>query len=225
MKNWWHVRCVHFMTKLLIYKQLWLSYSKLSMLIFATFQFFMFWFNTNFVKWKFQFRNSLFDLKWKNESKKISFISQIWLSIEKEKTKKKKQKKNLFWFKISFKKQNSKFDFKSKNEFRKVLSFFNFGYEIEKWKIFKIHFVFKSKNELYFRYMDFWCFLSQLQHRNENENFISNLSKKRNGTFGTRIHWLHPSASVYENVHFIFAQFSITSKKWKLILGNVQFNF
>ena len=42
IKNWWHVRCLHFMSKLLIYKQLRLSYSKLSVLIFATFQFFMF---------------------------------------------------------------------------------------------------------------------------------------------------------------------------------------
>ena len=137
MKNWWHVRCVHFMSKLLIYKQLRLSYSKLSMLIFATFQFFMFWFKTDFIKRKFQFRNSLFDLKWKNEFQKISFIFQIWL--------KHWRRKNvffftLFWFKTNFKKQNSKFsnsffDFKSKNKFQKVLSFLNFAYETEKWKM------------------------------------------------------------------------------------------
>ena len=52
---------------------------------------------------------------------------------------KKKLFLNLFWLKINFKKQklkfwNSFFDFKSKNGFQKVLSFFNFGYEIEKWK-------------------------------------------------------------------------------------------
>ena len=135
MTNWWHVRCVHFMSKLLIYKQLRLSYSKLSVLIFATFQFFMFWFKTDFVKWKFQFRNSLFDLKWKNESQKISFIPQIWL-----KHSKRKNEKNsiLIWNqfqKTKIKILNSLFDFKSKNEFQKVLSFFNFGYEIEKWKM------------------------------------------------------------------------------------------
>ena len=45
----------------------------------------------------------------------------------------------------------------------------------------------KSKNHL------FWCFLSQLQYRNENQNYISNFifqfikKKKRNGTLGTRI--------------------------------------
>ena len=92
MQNWCHLRCVHFMSKLLVYKQLRLSYSKLSVLIFATFQFFMFWFKTDFVKWKFQFRNSLFDLKWKNESQKISFISQIWLTHWKRKNEKK-----IFW--------------------------------------------------------------------------------------------------------------------------------
>ena len=51
-----------------------------------------------------------------------------------------------------------------------------------------IHFVFKSKNELYFRYTDF---LSQLQYKNEDQNFISNFRfqfiKKQNGTLGTRI--------------------------------------
>ena len=131
MKNWWHVRCVHFMSKLLIYKQLRLSYSKLSMLIFATFQFFMFWFKTNFVKWKFRFRNSLFRLKWKNESQKISFISQIWL-----KHWKRKNKKMIFFDSHQKSKfSNSLFDFKSKNEFQKVLSFFNFAYETEKWKM------------------------------------------------------------------------------------------
>ena len=44
----------------------------------------------------------------------------------------------------------------------------------------------KSKNHL------FWCFLSQLQYRNENQNLISNfifqfIKKTRNGTLGTRI--------------------------------------
>ena len=57
--------------------------------------------------------------------------------------------------------------------------------------MFNIHFVFKSKKELYFRYTDFWCFLSQLQYKNENQNFISNFTfqfiKKQNGTLGIRI--------------------------------------
>ena len=47
---------------------------------------------------------------------------------------------NLFWFKTDFKKQKSKFsnsffDLKSKNKFQKILSFFNFCFEIEKWKM------------------------------------------------------------------------------------------
>ena len=32
-------------------------------------------------------------------------------------------------------------------------------------------------------------------------------------------------SSVYKNVHIGFVIFAIISKKWKLILGNVQFNF
>ena len=131
MKNWWHVRCVNFMSKLLIYKQLRLSYSKLSVLIFAIFQFFMFWLQTGFVKWKSEFRNSLFDLKWKIEFQKIYFIFQIWLKHWKRKNEKKYSFLTLFWFKINFKKQISKF----------LNSFF----------------VFKSKNELYFRYTDSDC--------------------------------------------------------------------
>ena len=142
MKNWWHVRCVHFMSKLLIYKQLRLSYSKLSMLIFATFQFFMFWFKTNFVKWKFRFRNSLFRLKWKNESQKISFISQIWLKHWKRKNEKmiffdSHQKSKIFefviWFQIkkwisksSFLFQFCLWNWKMKNEkFSKFVLFLN----------------------------------------------------------------------------------------------------
>ena len=34
---------------------------------------------------------------------------------------------------------------------------------------------FGTKNELYFRYTDFLYLMSQLQYRNENQNFISNL--------------------------------------------------
>ena len=70
-------------------------------------------------------------------SKNIFHFSHLIIELKRE-----KQKKlflNLFWFKIYFKKQKSKFsisffDFKSKNKFQKVLLFFNFGYEIEKWK-------------------------------------------------------------------------------------------
>ena len=131
----------------------------------------------------------------KRISKNIFHFLNLIKALKKKKRKIKKEK-TLFWFKTSFKKQKSKFsnslfDFKSKNEFQKVLLFFNFGYEIKKWKIFKIRLVFKSKNELYFRYTDFWCFLSQLQYKNENQNFISNFIfqfiKKQNGTLGTRI--------------------------------------
>ena len=160
MKNWWHVRCVHFMSKLLIYKQLRLSYSKLSMLIFATFQFFMFWFKTDFIKWKFQFRNSLFDLKWKNEFQKISFIFQIWLMHWKR-----KNVKNFFWLYFDLKpisknkNQNFWIRFLISNQKINFKKFFHFSIlfmklKNEPWKIFKICFAFKSKNELYFQYMD-----------------------------------------------------------------------
>ena len=72
------VCCLRFMLKLWIYKQLGLSYLKIFVLIFATFQFFIFWFMTDFVKWQLQFRNCFFFfyLKWKYELQKTSFIFQ-----------------------------------------------------------------------------------------------------------------------------------------------------
>ena len=77
----------------------------------------------------------------KRFSKNIFHFSNLINALKKE-TRKKNNFffLNLFWFKTNFKKQKSKFSdsffyFKSKNEFQKVLSFFNFCYEIEKWKI------------------------------------------------------------------------------------------
>ena len=138
---------------------MWLSYSKLSVLIFAIFQFFMFWFKTDFVKWKFQFRNSLFDLKWKNEFQKISFIFQSWLKHWKRKN----EKKTFFWLYFHLKpisknkNQNFQIHFLISNQKINFRNFFHFSIlfmklKNEKWKIFKIRFVFKSKNELYFRF-------------------------------------------------------------------------
>ena len=54
---------------------------------------------------------------------------------------------------------------------------------------FNVQLFWKSENHL------FWCFLSQLQYRNKNQNLISNFifqfikknKTKRNGTLGTRI--------------------------------------
>ena len=69
MKNWWHVCCVHFKSKVLIYNQLLLSYLKLSVSIFATFQFFMFWFKTDFCKMKISFLLFAF---WSEMKKRIS---------------------------------------------------------------------------------------------------------------------------------------------------------
>ena len=47
---------------------------------------------------------------------------------------------------------------------------------------FNVQLIWKSENHR------FWCFLSQLQYKNENQNLLIsyfNLSKKRNGTLGT----------------------------------------
>ena len=145
--NWWHIRCEHFMSKLLIYKQLRLSYSKLYVLIFCTFQFFMFWFKTDFVKWKFQFRNSLFDLKWKNESQKISSISQIRLKHWKRKN----EKKIFFWLYFDLKpisknkNQNFRIHFLISNQKMNFKKFFHFSIlfmKNEKWKIYQNLFCF-----------------------------------------------------------------------------------
>ena len=160
MKNWWHVRCVHFISKLLMYKQLWLSYSKISVLIFATFQFFMFWFKTDFVKWKLQFRNSLFHLKWKNEFQKISTIFQIWL-----KHWKRKKEKKFFWLYFNLKPIS-----KNKNQsFRIPFSISNQKMNFKKSFHFSILFM-KLKNEK-------WTIF----------NFVLFLKQKTNYTFGTPI--------------------------------------
>ena len=70
-------------------------------------------------------------------------------------------------FKTNFKNKKLKI---SKNEFQKIRSFFSFDNEIEKrvMKNFKIRFVFKSKNELYFRYKDYFdfCFLKLVLGQN-----------------------------------------------------------
>ena len=153
MKNWWHVRCVHFMSKLLIYKQLRLSYSKLSVLIFSTFQFFMFWFKTDFVKWKFQFRNSLFDLKWKKQtSNNIFHFSNLITALKNEKLKR-ILFLALFWFKTTSKNKNQNLRIHSliSNQKMNLKNFFHFSILVmklknEKWNIFKICFAFKSKN-------------------------------------------------------------------------------
>ena len=58
---------------------------------------------------------------------------------------------NLFWFKTNFKKRKSKFsqyffDLKPKNEFQNIVSFFDFGFEIAKWKL-KIFYFFLFLNQ------------------------------------------------------------------------------
>ena len=123
------------------------------------------------VKWKLQFRNSLFDLKWKIEFKKASFIFQFWLINKKVKNEKKKN-----FFKIYFdlkpvsknKVQNFRIHFliwNQKMNFKKLFPFSVLVMKLkkEKWKSFKIRFIFKSKNELSFRYMDSFNF-SRLKH-------------------------------------------------------------
>ena len=74
----------------------------------------------------------------KRISKNIFDFSNLIIELKNEK--RKKYFLNLFWFKTDFKKQKSKFlssffDFKSKNELQKILSFFNFRFQIEKWKM------------------------------------------------------------------------------------------
>ena len=145
--NWWHIRCEHFMSKLLIYKQLRLSYSKLYVLIFCTFQFFMFWFKTDFVKWKFQFRNSLFDLKWKKQtSNNIFHFSNLINALKNEKLKR-ILFLALFWFKTTSKNKNQNFRIHSlisnqKMNFKKFFHFSILFMKNEKWKIYQNLFCF-----------------------------------------------------------------------------------
>ena len=95
-------------------------------------------------KSKSKFCNSFFDLKWKNDFQKISFIFEIWLMHWKRKHEK---KKNCFEpILISNQLQRTKmklfefiFWYQIKKEFPKGLSFCNFCYEIEKWNMKIFH--------------------------------------------------------------------------------------
>ena len=100
----------------------------------------------------------------KTNLKKISFISQIWLKH----WKRKKTKKN-FWLFFDLKpilenkNQNFRIHYLISNQKMNFIKFFHFSILVmklknEKWKLFKIRFVFKSKNELYFRYTDWFKF-------------------------------------------------------------------
>ena len=122
----------------------------------CSFQFFMFWFKTDFVKWKLQFRNSLFHLKWKNEFQKISTIFQIWL-----KHWKRKNEKKFFWlyfnlkpisknknqsFRIPFSISNQKMNFKKSFHF----SILFMKLKNEKWTIFNFVLFLKQKTNYTF---------------------------------------------------------------------------
>ena len=104
-------------------------------------------------------------LIWKektNFKKYISFFTfDYW--IEKRKT-----KKNCFWIYFDSKSisknknQNFRIHFLISNQKMNFKKFFHFSILVmklknEKWNIFKICFVLKSKSELYFRYTD--CFI------------------------------------------------------------------
>ena len=108
-----------------------------------------------------KFCNSFFNLKRKKEFQKISFIFQIWLLNWKRKN----EKKNCFWIHFNLKpistnkNQNFRIHFLMSNQIMNFKKFYGFSILLmklknEKWKTFKICFVFKSKNELYFRYTD-----------------------------------------------------------------------
>ena len=111
-----------------------------------------------------------------NFKKYLSFF-KFDSRIEKVKTKKyffwihidlkpiSKNKNQNFW--IHYLTWNQKMDFKK---------FFYFSISLmklknEKWKKFKIRFVFKSKNELYFRYTDYQSFWVHFLFWNQKMNF------------------------------------------------------
>ena len=89
----------------------------------------------------FHFSNFIIELK--NEKRKKNFF-YIYFDL-KPISKSKKQN-----FRIYFLIWNQKMDFKKFFHF----SIFVLKLKNEKWKIFKIRFVFNSNNELYFRYTD-----------------------------------------------------------------------
>ena len=102
-------------------------------------------------KSKSKFRNSIFDLKWKNKFQKISFIFQIWLMHWKRKHET-QIFLNLFWFKTYSKSKNQNFwiHFSISNQKMNFIKFFHFSIffmklKNEKWKFFKIRFGFEIK--------------------------------------------------------------------------------
>ena len=100
--------------------------------------------------------------------KKRSFIFKIWLLNWKR-----KKEKIFFWIYFDLKpiskdkNQNFRIHFLISNQVMNFKKFFGFSILVmklknEKWKNFKIRFVFKSKNELYFRYTDYYSNISFL---------------------------------------------------------------
>ena len=91
------------------------------------------------------FHFSILSITWKNKNRK-QFFFLIYFDL-KPVSKNKNQN-----FRIHFLIWNQAMSFKKFVRF----SILVMKLKNEKWKNFKIHFVFKSKNELYFRYTDFF---------------------------------------------------------------------
>ena len=106
-----------------------------------------------------------------------------------------KKKKRFFWLYFDLKPisknktQNFRIHFLILNQKINFRKFFHFEILLmklknEKWKIFKICFVFKSKNELYFRWTDFLCISILIKNWKKTIfNFLIYIGKLKNKIF------------------------------------------
>ena len=146
---------------------------------------------------------------------------------------------------MSFSMKNgfSIFNFQTKIGNWKFFIIFQFSIwiEIEIHKNVLFHSNFKMKIEWHFRCTDWSPFDQRIIHGLNELKWFFNFQNNWILKFKFEVHFSsfiliwrtknqiylnkYLTTSVYENVHFILVQFSVISKKWKLILGNFRFKF
>ena len=149
-------------------------------------------------------------IKWKTKNKNKVFL-------------------NLFWFKTNFKKPNQNFriHFSIWNQKMNFKKFFHFSILVMKlkngkWKFFKIRFLFKLKNELYFRYTDslliFQFWLLNEKRKTKTKFFLDLFWFKTNFKKPKSKFWysfFHLKSKIDFQKIISFFNFSCENEKWK----------
>ena len=152
----------------------------------------------DFAKWKFQFRNLIFGLKWKKSFKKYFSFFKFDNVLKNEKLKR-ILFLALFWLKTNFKTQKIKiFEFSLWFQIKKWIwkSYFTFPFWLWNWKMKNENFskfvlLLNQKTNYTFSTRIVLCLNFNVETKIRTLFLISyfNLSKKRNGTLGTRINY------------------------------------